>query len=41
MEIDTVAAPGMPGFDTLGMSPEDMGRTLDEIVAGSAGHHAW
>jgi hypothetical protein len=40
MEIDTVAAPGMPGFLSLGMSPQDMRSTLDEIVAGSVGHRA-
>ncbi len=40
MEIDTVAAPGRPGFQSLDMSPRDMGPTLDEIVSGSAGHRA-
>jgi hypothetical protein len=40
MEIDTVAAPGMPGFKSLDMNPQDMGSTLDEIVAASAGHRA-
>jgi len=38
MEIDTVAAPDRPGFKSLDMSPQDMGSTLDEIVAGSVGH---
>jgi hypothetical protein len=38
MQIDTVAAPGMPGFDSLDISPQDFVRTLDQIVAGSAGH---
>ncbi len=32
MEIDTVAAPGRPGFGSLDMSPQDMGPTLDQIV---------
>ncbi len=40
MEIDTVATPGMAGFESLDMSPEDIGRTLDEIVTGSVAHRA-
>jgi len=40
MEIDTVAAPDMPGFESLDMSPQDMRSTLDAIVAGYAGHRA-
>ncbi len=40
MQIDTVASPDRPGFASLDMSPQDMGPTLDQIVAGSAGHEA-
>ncbi len=40
MEIDTVAAPDMRGFDELNMSPQDIGPTLDRILAGSIGHRA-
>ncbi len=40
MQIDTVAAPGLPGFESLDISPQDIGRTLDQIVAGSAAHRA-
>jgi uncharacterized protein YbjT (DUF2867 family) len=36
MEIDTVASSDRPGFQSLGMSPQDMGPTLAQIVAGSA-----
>jgi len=38
MEIDTVAAPGTPGFNSLDTSPQDMRSTLDEIVTESVGH---
>jgi len=38
MEIDTVAAPDMPGFESLNISPQDFGPTLAAIVARSVGH---
>lgn len=40
MQIDTVASPGRPGFQSLGMSAQDMGPTLDQIVAASAARRA-
>lgn len=40
MEIDTMAAGGLPGFAALDMSPQDIGPTIDAIVARSAAHRA-
>lgn len=40
MQIDTVASPDKPGFDSLGLTPEDIGPTLDAIVSGSAADRA-
>jgi len=40
MQIDTVASPDVPGFESLDMSPQDMGPTLDAIVAASPPHRA-
>jgi NADH dehydrogenase len=40
MQIDTVAGPDMRGFGSLGMSPQDIGPTLDRIITRSIGHRA-
>jgi len=33
MEVDTVASLGMPGFDALGIAPQPIEHTLDQILA--------
>jgi hypothetical protein len=33
MEIDTVVASNRPGFDALGIVPQPMAPTLDQILA--------
>jgi NADH dehydrogenase len=33
MEVDTVASAGMPGFDALGIAPQPIEQTLEQILA--------
>jgi NADH dehydrogenase len=37
MEVDTVAAAGMPGFDALGMAPLPIEHALEQILAVASG----